>query len=338
MPHNLTPTTPTSQQALTACSRSARYFVGVDVGAVYLDVCLREEGLFSGGAVERFPNSPVGRNRLSRWLKKVDVAAVTCEATGKLERPLVRSLVQQGYVVHVLNPAQLVGFRKARGKIAKTDALDAELLSLFAEVMRPEARPLPDEGVLKLRDIVVRRRQLVADRVAEQNRAYRTDGSLLVRQINAHLRLLDRQVDALDVALKELLVAQPELQRKFDLLCTIPGIGKVAALTLVAEMPELGALSDKAVAALSGLAPMSNDSGIRFGRARLRGGRKAVRSALYMATMAARRCNIPIKVFYERLVSSGKPKLVALCAAMRKLLIIANHILASGLPWRVSPA
>lgn len=334
MPQHHTPSARSPQQVASKPKEPVRYYVGIDVGATHLDVHIRPEKILSGGLAERFENTPQGRKRVARRLKHLTIASVTCEATGKLERPIVRSLAAQGYVVHVLNPAQLVGFRKARGKVAKTDALDAELLSLFAEVMRPEARPLPDDSVLELRDLVVRRRQLVAARTAEQNRTYRTEAGLAARQMLVHIRLLERQIEALDSALKACVEACPVFQKKFALLISIPGVGPVAALTLLAEMPELGTLHDKAIAALCGLAPMNSDSGKRSGHARLRGRRKAVRAALYMAAMSARRYNDTIRAFYERLITHGKAKLVALCAAMRKLLIIANHILASGLPWK----
>lgn len=325
--------TPSSQKV-----QQSRFFVGIDVGATYLDVCIREEGQLNSGTILRFTNSPQGHKKIAQKLKALPIACVACEATGKLERPIVRLLTAQGYVVHILNPSQLAGFRKAKGKLAKTDALDAQLLSLFPEVICPEVRALPNDSLLELREIVVRRRQLVAIRTAEKNRSYRLESKLVEKQVQKHLRILDADIKALDDALTVLIKQQTQLKEKFYLLCSIPGLGPVSALTLLAEMPELGLIPDKAVAALSGLAPMNNDSGQRVGRARLRGGRKSVRTVLYMAVMSAFRFNPVIKAFYQKLIKVGKPKLVALCACMRKILVIANHIMASNQPWQTTKA
>jgi len=318
-------------------AEKVRTYVGIDVGASWLDVCIRPEN----GAEDhsfRVANDPSGCKKIGRALKKVTVACVVCEATGKLERLIVRCLGQQGLPVAVLNPAQSVNFRKACGKIAKTDKLDAALLARFGQVMQPVSRPLPDEQVLALRELVVRRRQLVTSHTAESNRSLRTESLLAKRQIMVLLRLLDRQIKELDKALQAQIAAFPEFRAKVDLLLSIPGIGPVVALTLVAELPELGAIQDGALSALVGLAPMNNDSGQRLRRAKCKGGRKSVRTVLYLAAMAARRFNKPIAAFYERLVARGKPKLVALNAAMRKLLLIANHIMASGKPWVELPS
>jgi transposase len=334
MPHKNTSSVPTAQQKI----EPQRSYVGIDVGAAFLDVCVRPEGLFSDGKLYRYANTSAGHRQISRKLKTLTVVSVTCEATGKLERLIARTLSAQGYVVHVLNPAQLVGFRKAKGKVAKTDSLDAELLSLFAEVMQPECRPFPDEQTLALRELSVRRRQLIALRTAEQNRTYRVEDAFVAKQVKSHIRLIARQIAAVDDRLKGLLSENAALQTRFNLLATIPGIGPVVAMTLILELPELGSLSDKAITSLSGLAPMNKDSGKYEGRRKIRGGRKAVRAALYMAAMSARRFNCVIKAFYERLIFRGKPKLSALCASMRKLIIIANHILASNRPWQVLPA
>jgi len=312
---------------------SGKAYVGIDIGAYRLDVCFRpEDG--SPGYFFSVSNDTCGFKKIRRLLTKLSVACIVCEATGKLERPLIRYLGQQGFCVAVLNPVQSVNFRKVCGKLAKTDRLDAALLARFGQVMQPTAKPLPDEHVLTLRDLVVRRRQTVGMRTAESNRSLRTDSPLAKKFIAENLRRFDRQIEKLDKNIKDYAAACPALQAKIDLLRSIPGIGPVAALTLVAEMPELGSVSDAALAALAGLAPMNNDSGLLNRRAKCKGGRKAVRSTLYLAAMAARRFNKPVALFYERLVAKGKPKLVALNAAMRKLLIIANHILASGQPWK----
>lgn len=314
-----------------------RVFVGIDVGAYHLDVCILSE---NGGGVHAFKvqNSALGHRKIGTVLRRYDVASIVCEATGKLERPVVRNLGQKGYAIAVLNPLQIIGFRKACGIAAKTDVLDAELLARFALTMRPAPRPLPDAELLDLRELAVRRRQVVASRVAENNRSLRTDSALAKRQIAASLRLLDRQLKELDTAILERIKANPVLSARYTLLLSIPGLGPVAAMTLLAEMPELGSASDKAVAALAGIAPMNNESGTLRRRSKCKGGRKSVRCALYMAAMAARRFNKPITAFYNRLVAKGKPKLVALNACMRKLLIIANHIIAAGKPWSASLA
>ena len=320
------------QKPMPKSAQAQRIFIGIDVGAYHLDICFLSE---TGGVVQtlKVENTPQGHRRVSRALRCHDIVGIVCEATGKLERPIVRSLNQQGHAVAVLNPLQLIGFRKACGVAAKTDLLDAELLARFARTMRPDPRPLPDAELLELRELVVRRQQVVASRVAENNRSLRTDCALAKRQVAASLRLFDKQVAELDAAILIAIKANAVLAARYDLLLSIPGLGPVAAMTLLAEMPELGSLPDKAISALAGLAPMNNDSGLRRRRAKCKGGRKSVRCALYMAAMAAKRFNKPIAAFYNRLVSKGKPKLVALNASMRKLLLIANHILASGLPW-----
>lgn len=325
MPHNPMPKYTTPQSV----------FVGIDVGAYALDVCvLPENG--DKPLVFQVSNAPEGHRRIGRALRGLSVIRIACEATGKLERPVVRLLSQQGFTVAILNPIHVIGFRKACGKTAKTDALDAVLLARFAQTMRPEARPLPAEEILDLRELVMRRQQVITLRTAESNRRLRTESALAKRHIAATLRLLDKQLAELDFALAANVKSHPTLLSRYDLLVSIKGLGPIAAMTLLAEMPELGSIPDKAITALAGLAPMNNESGLRKRRAKCRGGRKSVRCALYMAAMAAKRFNKPIAFFYNRLVAKGKPKLVALNASMRKLLIVANHILASGKPW-VSP-
>jgi len=245
--------------------------------------------------------------------------------------------VAAGLPVVVINPRQARDFAKATGQLAKTDAIDAAILAQFAEVVRPPVRPLPDAQTQELAALIARRRQLIEMRTAESNRL----GSAAKRVrpgIAAHLRWLDTQVARVDQDLTQAIRQSPVWRARDDLLQSTPGVGPVVTTTLLAELPELGTLTGKQIAALVGVAPLNRDSGLVRGTRTVWGGRASVRAALYMSALVAVRHNPVIKAFYLRLRAAGKAPKVALIACMRKLLTILNAMLKHQTPWRYEPA
>ena len=308
-------------------------FVGVDVSKDHLDLAIRP-----GGPATRHPYDETGLAGLVARLSAERPALIVVEATGSLESPLVAALAVAKLPVAVVNPRQVRDFARAIGKLAKTDAIDAEVLARFAEAVRPEVRPVPEEKARELTALLSRRRQVVEIRVAERNRL-RTAAVTAVRaDLEAHLAYLDDQVGRLEGQLDQAIQDSPAWKAKDELLRSIPGIGPVVSRTLLASLPELGTLGRGKIAALVGLAPMNRDSGTLRGRRMIVGGRPEVRSALYLATLSAVRYNPALKVFYGRLRAAGKPAKLALTAAARKLLTIADAIVRTGRPWQPSPA
>jgi transposase len=301
-------------------------FVGIDVSKARLDVAADGAEPF---AVE---NSPEGVAGLVERLAALRPTLVVLEATGKLEAAVVAALAAAGLAVAVVNPRQARHFARATGRLAKTDAIDAAALAHLARALRPEARPLPDEATAELAALLDRRRQLVGMRTMERNRLATASGRVR-RDLEAHLRWLEEHIARVDEELEERVKASPAWKEKEDLLRGIPGIGPVASRTLLADVPELGTLTNKQAAALVGLAPMADDSGGRRGPRRIAGGRSVVRSVLYMAAQAARRHNPALKAFADRLAAAGKKPKVVLIAVARKLVVLANAILRSGKPW-----
>jgi transposase len=308
-------------------------FVGIDVSKDHLDLAIRP-----GGPATRHPYDETGLAGLVARLSAERPALIVVEATGSLESPLVAALAVAKLPVAVVNPRQVRDFARAIGKLAKTDAIDAEVLARFAEAVRPEVRPVPEEKARELTALLSRRRQVVEIRVAERNRL-RTAAVTAVRaDLEAHLAYLDDQVGRLEGQLDQAIQDSPAWKAKDELLRSIPGIGPVVSRTLLASLPELGTLGRGKIAALVGLAPMNRDSGTLRGRRMIVGGRPEVRSALYLATLSAARYNPALKVFYGRLRAAGKPAKLALTAAARKLLTIADAIVRTGRPWQPSSA
>ena len=254
------------------------------------------------------------------------------EATGGRQLPVAAALATAGLAVAVVNPRQVRDFARAIGQLAKTDALDAQLLARFAEVVQPTPRPLPDAQAQELSALLARRRQLVGMRTAERNRLDTALPAVRPR-IQAHIAWLDDELAALDHDLRDAVQASPLWRERENLLRSVPGVGPTTALTLLAEVPELGHLDRKAIAALVGVAPLACESGTLRGRRVVWGGRARVRAALYMAALVATRHNPTIRAFYQRLCAAGKPKKVALTACMHKLLLILNAILRHHTPW-----
>lgn len=306
-------------------------FVGIDVSGEWLDVHVRPSG-----DAYRFSNRIDGVGELSSLLRRLRPELVAMEATGGLEARAARMLQLDGYPVAVVNPRQVRDFAKALGRLAKTDAIDAEVLARFAQGVAPEPRPRRSEDDEELRDLVSQRRHVVKSIAAEKNRLRRkahTVGPLILGTIE-HFQA---QLEHLDRIIEERIMRDPDLRARHDLLRSVPGVGAVTAGVMIAELPELGALNRKRIASLAGLAPLNRDSGRMRGRRTVWGGRATVRSALYMAALAAIRSEPAIRSFYQRLVENGKAKKTAITAAMRKLLTILNAVARDRNPWKPHP-
>jgi transposase len=303
-------------------------WIGIDVAKAWLDVAGTSEE-----SVWRAANDADGIDQVVRALAARPPRLVVLEATGGHETALAAALAVAGLAVAVVNPRQVRDFARATGQRAKTDALDARVLALFAERVRPPVRPLADAATQELASLLARRRQLIEIRTAEENRRPTLAAGLLPG-LEEHLGLLNRQIAALDDDLEAAIRRSPVWRAKERRLRSVPGIGPVVARTLLAELPELGTLDRQEVVALAGLAPRNADSGRRRGPRRIGGGRAPVRAALYMAAVAAIRCNPVIRALYQRLhEQGGKPKKVALVACMRKLLTTANAMVRDGALW-----
>ena len=302
-------------------------FVGIDVAKDRLDLAWRPTG-------ERWtaPNTERGIRAICRRLRTPGPTLIVLEATGGLELPLTGALAAAGLPVVVVNPRQIRDFAKATGRLAKTDALDAAVLAQFAEAVRPEPRPLPDAATQALSALLLRRRQLIGMRTAEQNRLGSAPAPMR-KGIRAHLTWLAGRLADLDEELARTIRESPLWREKDDLLQSTPGVGPVLARTLLASLPELGTLTRQQIAALVGVAPLNRDSGRFRGSRRVWGGRAHVRAALYMGTLVATRFNPVIRLFYQRLCAAGKAKKVALTACMRKLLTMLNAMLKHQTPW-----
>ena len=303
-------------------------FVGIDVSKARLDVALHPTG-----ATHSVANDANGIKTLVEQLRAVKPLLVVLEATGGIERAVVRALVGAELPVTVTNPRQVRDFAKATGQLAKTDVLDAQILARFAEAVRPALRPLPDEITLELRALIGRRRQITEMLTAEKNRLSRAPRRVQKR-IEAHIRWLQSELERADEDLDQTIRQSPVWREQEDLLKSVPGIGPVVSRTVLAELPELGNLNRKQIAALVGVAPLNWDSGLLRGRCAIWGGRSHVRTALYMAALTASRRNPVIRDFYKRLRAAGKAPNVALVACMRKLLVILNAMIRHRVPWR----
>lgn len=301
--------------------------VGIDVSKKHLDVAVRPTG-----ESWQVPNTPAGIQRLVAQLRPLAPTRIVLEATGKMEVAATSALAEAHLPVIVINPRQVRDFARAGGTLAKTDRLDARVLAHFAEAMRPPVRPLLDAQAQALSALVARRRQLVEMLAAEKNRLGSAPASLRAG-IRAHVEWLRRQVAKLEKHLAQLIQASPLWQEAAALVGSAPGVGPVLTTTLVADLPELGQLNRKQIAALVGVAPLNRDSGALRGKRMVWGGRAHIRATLYMATLVAVRHNPVLKTFYQRLRTAGKPAKVALTACMRKLLTILNAMLKHRTPW-----
>ncbi len=306
-------------------------FVGIDVAKAELVIATRP-------AAERWTveNEERGVRTLVERLRRDGATLIVLEATGGYELLCVAALAAASLPVVVVNPRQVRDFARATGQLAKTDRIDADILALFAERVRPEVRALPDADAQELDALLARRRQLLDMLQAERNRLGQVFGrgkTPVKKSLKAHIAYLERELRMTDTDLGDMVRRSPAWRERDDLLQSVPGVGPVLSLTLLAELPELGRLSRREIAKLVGVAPLSRDSGTLRGRRFVQGGRASVRAVLYMAALVATKRNVVIRAFYLRLLAAGKPKKLALVACMRKLLTILNTMVRSGERW-----
>jgi transposase len=308
-----------------------RIIVGIDVSKDRLDVAVRPS--CEAFVVER---NAAGLEDLAARLRELSPGVVALEASGGFETIAAAALASAGLPVAIVNPAQIRSFAKAIGQRAKTDPIDAAVIAHFAEATNLEPRALPDEATRLLADLVTRRRQIIEMMVAERQREKRVTVLRLKRSIGRLIKALEKELASVDTDIDDAVRGSPAWREKEDLLASVPGIGPIIARTLIAELPELGQLGGKQIAALAGLAPFTRESGQWRGRSFIGGGRPAVRAALYMGALVAKQFNPVLKAFFDRLVAAGKPKMVALIAVARKLLTILNAILRDRRPWQIA--
>jgi transposase len=305
------------------------YFVGIDVSKDRLDVHVRP----SGDAFA-LPRHSEGLEQLVERLAVLPAVLVVLEATGGFEIAVVAAFASARIPVAVVNPRQIRAFARSLGRLAKTDRLDAEVIALFADRVRPEPRPIADEQAQALGDLVGRRRQLVEMIGMESNRKHQARDAQIKTRIQSHLVWLQQALAEIDDEMDTHVRRSPAWRETEDLLKSVPGVGRVTARTLLADLPELGQIGRRQLAALVGVAPVNRDSGSWRGHRSISGGRSMVRSVLYMATLTAIRCNPVIRSHYTQLRQRGRPAKVAIVACMRRLLIILNAVLRERTPWQ----
>lgn len=305
-----------------------KLYVGIDVGKQNLDLAV----LGTSGTWQ-YQNTSRGIRALTRRLKKQAVEKIVVEATGGYEYEVVTRMRKAKLPVALVNPTRVRRFAQAGGQLAKTDSLDAHVLATFGKTMQPEVWLLKTEVEERLSQLISRRRQLVGMVTAEKNRSGTARGEILA-SIKQHISWIQADLAEIEASMQEIIKSEPAYQQKMDNLVSVPGVGPVTAITLIANLPELGTVNRQQIAALAGVAPLNHDSGRHKGKRRTFGGRSNVRCALYMASLSASRHNPIIKAFYERLLANGKEKKVALTACMRKLLVILNAIARDQQPWQ----
>lgn len=269
------------------------------------------------------------------WIKEQKPTLIVLEATGGYERLLVAELAAAKLPVAIVNPRYIRNFAKATGELAKTDAIDAAIIAHYAEAIMPEVRPLLSKQQEKLSALTSRRRQLVAARAAEKNHKEQAFLPEIIASVEAVIQKLTSEIESIETMITDLMSTEPDMKDKIDRISSVPGIGKTTAAVIISDLPELGTLNRRQVAALIGVAPMNRDSGQFRGKRMTGSGRKTVRTALFMAMLSIIQYNKKIKAFYEHLVTKGKPKMIALVAAMRKLVIILNTMLKNNESWRL---
>jgi transposase len=304
-------------------------FVGIDVSKDRLDVHVRPSR-------EAFAVTRDGRGleELIDRLRALEPQLIAIEATGGFETIAAAAIAGAALPLSIVNPAQVRHFAQAVGKRAKTDPLDAEVIAHFAEAVKPPVRPVPDAQARLLAELVARRRQIIEMIVAERQREKRTAIVRVRKGILRHVRMLEKELLDVDKDIGGLVRGSPIWREKEELLITVPGVGNTLARTFLAELPELGSLNRREIASLAGLAPFTRQSGRWKGKSMIGGGRASLRAALYMAALSAIRCNRSLKVFYQRLLSAGKPKMVGLIAVARKILVILNAMLRDKTQWQ----
>jgi transposase len=313
-------------------SDSAETFIGIDVSKAQLEIAQHGQP-----ASWQAANTDGGIAALLQQLQALHPTLIVLEATGGFELRLVAELATAHLPVVVTNPRRVRNFARSTGKLAKTDKLDAQMLAHFAAALRPEPRPLPEAQTEHLTALLTRRRQIVDMLTVEKNRLC-TVRVPMRPGIEEHIAWLTHKLADLDTEIDQMIQHSPLWRDQAHLLQSVPGIGRITASTLLAMLPELGTLNRQQIAALVGVAPVNRDSGRKRGKRRIFGGRAAVRSVLYMATLSAKKYNPKIKKFYEHLLQQGKEKKVALVACMRKLLVIVNAMLRTQQAWQAQSA
>ncbi|MDB5375783.1 MAG: Transposase [Rubritepida sp.] len=307
--------------------------VGIDVSKDRLDVAILPTN-------EAFwvPRDAAGLDELLARLKPLSPQAIALEATGGYETVVVVTLSAAGLPALIVDPARVRRFAQASGQRAKTDRIDAAVIARYTAVLKPQLRPLPDEATQRLADLVARRRQIIAMMTAERQRRQRLREPRLLRSIARLLEALQRELSEIETEIRDDVQGNPAWRAKEELMTSVTGVGPVISRSLIGEMPELGTLDRRKIAALAGLAPWTRQSGKWKGRSFIGGGRSSIRTALYMGAVSASRYNPDLKAFRDRLIAAGKPKMVALIAVARKLLTILNAILRDNTPWHAKSA
>ena len=308
-------------------------FVGIDIAKAHVDVYDT-----TSRRHRQWDNNRTDIRKCVKQLMTLVPELIVMESTGGYERDLAVALDEASLPVVVVNPRQVRDFARSRGRLAKTDRIDAQVLADYAATIRPIRRPLPDRHSRELQALVARRGQLVQTRTAEQNRREHSRDRCITSSITAIIKTLNRELLKIERRLVTLIKQQPELQKKLEILLSVPGIGQTTAVMLLTDVPELGHLNRRQLAALIGVAPINRDSGNFRGKRMTGGGRQKVRTRLYMPTVVACHHNPVLKRFYDRLLQKGKTKMTALVAAMRKLLSIINNIIAKGVLWNTKIA
>lgn len=312
---------------MTRVSEALR-FVGIDVSKERLDIHVLPEG-----RAYSVPHTRRGLWRLIAELGAAEPALVVLEASGGYERAGADLLAGSGFEVAVVNPRQVRDFAKSLGRLAKTDRIDAAVLALYGERLRPAGRHVPDAARSQLSALIARRRQLVAMHGAEARRLDQMADKSLRRDLKRHLRWLAKETARIEERISQAIATHPAWAERAARLASVPGVGAKTAAVLIAELPELGTIEHKKIAALAGLAPLNRDSGKMRGKRTIWGGRRQVRTALYMAALSAARFNPKLAAFRDRLVAKGKAKKAAIIAVARRLLIILNALVRSGQDW-----
>lgn len=305
---------------------------GIDISKDTLDAALHPSS-----QARSFANDRAGHTALLRWLASHDVQQIVFEATGPYHRTLERRLAQHQVAYVKANPRQVRRFAEATGTLAKTDRVDAIVLARFGALLQPNLTPPRSDALHQLAELVAARRSLVRDRTATTNRAKTLTIDLLKRQAAQRLKQIIRQLDALDRQARAVIAEDPAMARRLAILTSIPGLGEITAVALIADMPELGQMDAKQAAALAGLAPLARQSGNWHGKSFIRGGRAQLRQALYMPALVAARFNPDLKQSFATLLAAGKPAKVAITAVMRRLVVLANALLRDDRLWSARP-
>lgn len=304
--------------------------VGIDIGKSMLDMCIYEIDFYA-----QYSNTPEGVRELLKKLSRYKVTRILVEATGGYERALVEACADKEVPLVIVQPLQVRQFAKAQCIIAKTDKLDSRLIAQFGAIMKPEPKPLNSKKIRYIRDLLSRKRQLNDMRTQELNRQHKAPAVLAATHKRV-IKVFDAEIERINKLLTKEVSEVTEWQRTYEIVSSAPGIGDGVAFTLLGELPELGSLSARKIAALCGLAPFNRDSGAMKGRRRIQGGRAPIRTVLYMAMLSAIQCNPVIKHFYQKLVAQGKHKKVALTACMRKMMTMLNAMVRDNCEWQAN--